>query len=179
MVESDGFVTKRASALLKAIDPIADSEGMRSTIVLVLTSLVVTACASTADVDPTVPAGVTAGTTETTTPSATQPPTTASETTTSGTVIPEYDVFLAAVATALEGTRYENEPFDNPEVVASTGLLFCERIKAGDSPDEVVLEYLTDLTGGDATAADDDQLALAGAILGAATEALCPQPEEE
>jgi hypothetical protein len=149
---------------------------MRVMIFLVFAFLIVTACASSTEVDATVPASSPTSTQTTTTPATTALP---PEMTTTSAMNPEYDVFLAAVATALEGTRYVNEPFDNPEVVASTGLLFCERIAAGDTPDEVAYEYLTDLTGGDASAADDDQLALAGAILGAATEALCPQQGDE
>src|SRR5665811_720183 len=41
---------------------------------------------------------------------------------------PAYDVFLAAVADAVEGTRYADTPFESPEVVVSTGLVLCEAI---------------------------------------------------
>ena len=87
---------------------------------------------------------------------------------------PQYDVFLAAVAVAVEGTRFKEAPFDDPEVFAATGLLICERLRDGAQSDDVVFDYLTELTEGDPSNADDDQLALAGALMGAATEALCP-----
>ncbi len=38
----------------------------------------------------------------------------------------------------------------------------------------MVFDYLTQLTGGDPASADDDQLILAGTLMGAAGEALCP-----
>jgi hypothetical protein len=38
-----------------------------------------------------------------------------------------------------------------------------------------VVDYLAELTSGDAAQADDDQLTLTGALVGAATEALCPE----
>ncbi len=88
---------------------------------------------------------------------------------------PAYDVYLAAVADVLVGTRFENAPYDDPELFAATGLLVCERLAGGQSADDFVFEYLTELTGGDAASADDDQLVLVGAIVGAATEALCSE----
>ena len=88
---------------------------------------------------------------------------------------PEYDVFLAAVAETVMGTDYEGVPFDSPELTVATGLLLCERLAGGAETDEVVLEYLSELTDGDVTQADDDQLTLTGALIGAATEALCPE----
>lgn len=92
---------------------------------------------------------------------------------------PEYDVFLAAMSVALEGTRFEATPFEDPELFAATGLLMCERIEAGINEDDVVFEYLTELTDGEAGSADDDQLVLAGALLGAATEALCREADPD
>ena len=88
---------------------------------------------------------------------------------------PEYDVFLAAVAQTVEGTGFEDVPFDNPELTVATGLLLCERLAAGAEVDDVVVDYLAELTDGDVTRADDDQLTLTGALMGAATEALCPE----
>jgi hypothetical protein len=91
---------------------------------------------------------------------------------------PAYDVFIAAVAHAVIGTRFEDSPFEEPEIFVSTGLLMCERLSAGFGPDEVTLEYLTELTGGDPSDADDDQLVLTGALLGAAEVALCPPTDD-
>jgi hypothetical protein len=87
---------------------------------------------------------------------------------------PEYDVYLAAVAQTLGGTRFEALPFEEPELFAATGLLLCERREDGVVEDDIIVEYLTDLTDGDPALADDDQLVLAGALMGAAETALCP-----
>jgi len=73
------------------------------------------------------------------------------------------------------GTRFEDGPFEDPEIFAATGLLLCERMETGAIGGEVVFEYLTELSDGDPALADDDQLALAGALIGSAGEALCPQ----
>lgn len=87
---------------------------------------------------------------------------------------PAYDVFLAAVAEAAEGTRYADTPFESPEVVVSTGLALCEAIADGQDPNSVVFEYLSALVGGSPDEADDDQLVFVGAVIGAAETALCP-----
>ncbi len=87
---------------------------------------------------------------------------------------PAYDVFLAAVAEAVEGTRYADTAFESPEVVISTGLALCEAIADGQDPDSVVFDYLSALAGGSPDRADDDQLVLVGALIGAAETALCP-----
>ena len=87
---------------------------------------------------------------------------------------PDYDVFLAAIADTLIGTRFEALPYEEPELFAATGLLLCERIDSGAIVDEVVFEYLGELTGEDPASADDDQLTLAGALTGASQQALCP-----
>lgn len=109
-------------------------------------------------------------------PSATTDPSPTSTAASTGGVGPQYDVYLAAAADALSGTRYENTPFDDPELFAATGLLVCERLADGQPADDFIFEYLTELTGGDPASAGDDQLVLAGAIVGAATEALCTGP---
>ncbi len=92
---------------------------------------------------------------------------------------PEYDVFLAAVAETVEGTEFEDVSFDNPELTVATGLLLCERLAEGADVDEIVVDYLAELTDGDVASADDDQLTLTGALVGAATEALCPELKTE
>lgn len=90
-------------------------------------------------------------------------------------IAPEYDVFLAAVAETVEGTAFEGVPFDEAELTVATGLLLCERLADGADVDEIVVDYLAELTDGDVASADDDQLTLTGALVGAATEALCPE----
>ncbi len=89
---------------------------------------------------------------------------------------PDYDVFLAAVADTLIGTRFEGLPYEEPELFAATGLVLCERMESGAIVGEVVFEYLGELTEEDPASADDDQLTLAGALTGASQQALCPNP---
>lgn len=138
---------------------------------LIAALLALTACAGTSS-----PATATAIEPSETVPPA---PTTAAavtSTTSTETTVPAgpaYDVYLAAVADVVAETRFADAPYDDPELFAATGLLVCERLAAGQSADDFVFEYLTELTGGDAASADDDQLVLVGAIVGAATEALC------
>ena len=52
---------------------------------------------------------------------------------------PDYDVFIAAIADAVIGTRFEEAPYQEPEVFVSTGLLMCKRLAAGFTSDEVTL----------------------------------------
>ena len=87
---------------------------------------------------------------------------------------PAYDVFLAAVAEAIADTRFAEVPFDEPEVTAAVGLAICESIAAGETPDQIIAEFVGDLAGGEPDQADSDQVQLTGAILGAAETALCP-----
>lgn len=87
---------------------------------------------------------------------------------------PSYEVFLAAVAEAVVDTRFANVPFDEPEITVATGLALCEAIAAGEDPDDIIVEFLADLTDGPPTDADNDQLVLTGALIGAAESALCP-----
>lgn len=103
------------------------------------------------------------------------PSTVESTTTSTQGAQPAYDVFLAAVAEAAEGTRYADTPFESPEVVVSTGLALCEAIAAGEDPDAVVFEYLSALVGGSPDEADEDQLIFVGALIGAAETALCAE----
>ena len=143
---------------------------MKRLAVIAVTTLVASACSSATeslDADPTLSTeapSTTAAAVETTVPQ--REPIV---------VAPEYDVFLAAVAETVEGTVFEDVPFDNPELTVATGLLLCERLAGGADVDEVVVDYLAELTEGDVAQADDDQLTLTGALTGAATEALCPE----
>jgi hypothetical protein len=81
-------------------------------------------------------------------------------------------VFIAAVEETLTGTSYEGAALADPDVFVATGRLFCDQLDAGDDIDTVLARYLTELAGG-VDAAGDDELVLAGAVLGAATVSLC------
>ena len=87
-------------------------------------------------------------------------------------------IFVAAVEATLVGTAYEGAALESPEVFVATGRLLCERLDAGDTVREVLSDYLDELAGG-ADRAGDDQLVLAGAVLGAAAVTLCPHHASE
>lgn len=146
--------------------------------IALLVSILLAACSAAPEPSPTT---VPDPTEATASPAPADPTSTASTSSTVGAspsstsgVQPAYDVFLAAVAEAVEGTRYADTPFESPEVVVSTGLALCEAIADGQDPDSVVFEYLSELVGGSPDEADDDQLVLVGALIGAAETALCP-----
>jgi hypothetical protein len=82
-------------------------------------------------------------------------------------------VFIATLEELLAGTSYEGEALNEPDVFVATGRLFCERLDDGDSVDDLLTAYLDQLAGG-VDIATDDELVLAGALLGAAVAALCP-----
>ncbi len=83
-------------------------------------------------------------------------------------------VFIATLEEMLAGTSYEGEALNEPDVFVATGRLFCERLNEGDSADDVLSAYLDQLAGG-VDLATDDELVLAGALLGTAVGALCPE----
>ena len=87
---------------------------------------------------------------------------------------PVYDVFLAAVAETIEDTRFADVALEEPELTVAAGLAICEAIVEGENPDAIVAEFVSELAGGQPELADEDQLILTGAILGAAEIALCP-----
>ena len=120
---------------------------------------------------------------EATTPSSGEPVTTsaspatdspATSSTTTVQVEEDLVVFIATLEELLAGTSYEGEALNEPDVFVATGRLFCERLDEGDSVDNLLSAYLDQLAGG-ADLATDDDLVLAGALLGAAVGALCPE----
>ncbi len=83
--------------------------------------------------------------------------------------------FVAALEDVLEGTIYEGQAVEAPEVFVATGVLFCEEMTAGDSPDDVTARYVEELAGVTMEQAPEDDLVLAGSILGAGVVTLCPE----
>ncbi|NQV07864.1 DUF732 domain-containing protein [bacterium] len=82
-------------------------------------------------------------------------------------------VFIATVEELVVGTSFEGEALNEPDLFVATGRYFCERLDQGDTPDDVLVAYLDEMAGG-VDVATDDQLVLAGALLGAAVGVLCP-----
>ncbi|MFH1331078.1 MAG: DUF732 domain-containing protein [Actinomycetota bacterium] len=156
---------------------------MKSAVVLVV-ALLVAACGSSTSGSGNVPEAL-EGTTSSSGGSLTtsSAPTTAAPSTSAGTTTAapfastvEEDLvgFLATLEELLVGTSYEGEALNEPDVFVATGRLFCERLDKSDSADDVLSAYLDELAGG-VGAASDDELVLAGALLGAAVGALCPE----
>ena len=83
--------------------------------------------------------------------------------------------YVAALEDALVGTAYEGEVLQSPEVFLATGALFCDQLDSGMTPDEVLTLYLETLTNGPVERAVDDDLAMAGGVLGVGVVTLCPQ----
>ncbi|MDH3306873.1 MAG: DUF732 domain-containing protein [Acidimicrobiia bacterium] len=94
---------------------------------------------------------------------------------TTTTTTPDLAVFIAALAAALADTTYEGTPLSDPEVYIATGQLFCERLSAGSTPENVLAGYLNILTEGEIGNATADQVSLAGVLLGVSVEVLCPE----
>ena len=79
--------------------------------------------------------------------------------------------FIAAVETVLTGTPNEGLVRESPEIYIAVGQAACARFTAGDSFDQVSNDLLTDLM----SANPSDDRRLVGAILGAATQTICPE----
>ncbi len=80
-------------------------------------------------------------------------------------------VFLAAGERLLKGTPYSGVLHQSPELYVAAAQLICERLSAGDSVDDVVSDFITD-TG--LSSSVDADVTLAGTVLGAGVETLCP-----
>ncbi|MCH7584996.1 MAG: DUF732 domain-containing protein [Acidobacteria bacterium] len=154
---------------------------MRNTALLVL-ALMVAGCGSiTSDTrdlsesfpDPTSSSGASVATSPSTTAATSSSASTSAPSTTL-TVEENLVVFIATLEELLVGTSYEGEALNEPDVFVATGRLFCERLDSGDSADDLLTTYLEQLAGG-VDIATDDELVLAGALLGAAVGALCPE----
>ena len=83
--------------------------------------------------------------------------------------------FLVAVDTQLGETAYAGEAMNAPEVFLATGQFFCERLDGGDTVDELLSDYVAQLSGVPIADAPDDDLVLAGSVLGAAVANLCSE----
>ncbi len=83
--------------------------------------------------------------------------------------------FVAALDEFVAGSVYEEALGEDPEVFVATGLLFCERLGAGDDPVDLLTEYVTTLSGGDPDSAPDELLDLSGWLLGVSVGYLCPE----
>ncbi len=82
--------------------------------------------------------------------------------------------YVAVIEHMLEGTAYKGAALASPDVFLATGALFCNQLDTGITSDEVVAGYLERLTGGAPDNASEDDLTMAGAVLGSGLATLCP-----
>ncbi len=159
----------------------ADMVGMRLLTSLSVAVLLLGACGGIS-AEPTaesIPAPAPASTVPTVTavPDATVPPVTTSTTRSPGPASPA-DVDLVSYVEVIEhllvGTTYQGMALESPHVFLATGALFCDQLDAGASSDQVLFDYIRTLTGGPVEAASDDDLTMAGAVLGSGLATMCP-----
>lgn len=82
--------------------------------------------------------------------------------------------YVAVIEHMLEGTTYEGAALASPDIFLATGALFCSQLDGGITSGEVLTGYLESLTGGSPDDASDDDLTMAGAVLGSGLARLCP-----
>lgn len=82
--------------------------------------------------------------------------------------------YVAVIEHMLQGTTYEGAALASPDVFLATGALFCDQLDGGITSNEVLVGYLENLTGGSPDDASDDDLTMAGAVLGSGLATLCP-----
>ena len=82
--------------------------------------------------------------------------------------------YVAVIEHMLEGTSYEGAALASPDVFLATGALFCNQLDTGITSDTVLVNYIETLTGGSVDDASDDDLTMAGAVLGSGLATLCP-----
>ena len=93
--------------------------------------------------------------------------------------IPDYAALVAAIESAMEATAYEGAALEDPEVFIATAELFCDLLREGMTTEELLAEYLDRLSDGGAVEVDDDDGLMAGVLLGASIEIVCPEYSEE
>ncbi len=79
-------------------------------------------------------------------------------------------VFVANLTETLGSTAYADAVLEDPEPFLTTGLLMCELLEEGTPPSAVLDQFLTSF----GPEPGDDDSALAGALLGSAVNAFCP-----
>lgn len=154
----------------------AQAGGRRLYGLVMVSALVLTACGSaqTPQTDPTIAVVGSSTTTSSVTLLTSTTSTTVAELAPADSV-PDLSVFIATIEAAMEGTSYEGAALEDPEVFIATAQLFCELLDQGMTADEVLGQYLDRLSEGDAAAASDDDVRLAGVLLGASVEVVCPR----
>lgn len=68
---------------------------------------------------------------------------------------------------------------EDPEVFIATAELFCDLLREGMTTEELLAEYLDRLSDGGVVEVDEDDGLMAGVLLGASMEIVCPDYSEE
>lgn len=84
---------------------------------------------------------------------------------------PEFALFLTSLESALTGTRYADEVFNEADVFVAIGQLMCERLDGGETVDEVLARLVGALDEDEAT---PEETVAIGVVFGVAIEVLCP-----
>lgn len=80
-------------------------------------------------------------------------------------------LFIAATERALVGTDQESAVFDDPEIYIALGQAACARFSADETFEQIATDLLNDIDTENAA----DETRLVGAVIGAATQTLCPE----
>lgn len=136
-------------------------------VLVVVAGLAVAACSTSEPI---------ADSTTSTLSSASTTSTTSSTSTTTAQVfdpVTEEDLirFVAATEYALRGTAQEGVVYDAPEIYVAIAQEACARFSDGEDFDQVAADLIADLSS--AGLSNEDRLV--GAILGAATQTICPE----
>ena len=149
---------------------------VRNVVLLLLATVsVLASCA-----DQAVEAEATGSTAEVESPPPTSaPPSSNTTTTTVDEFIPDYAALIAAIESAMESTAYEGAALEDPEVFIATAEVFCDLLREGMTTEELLAEYLDRLSDGGVVEVDEDDGLMAGVLLGASMEIVCPKYSEE
>ncbi len=100
-------------------------------------------------------------------------------TTTTSSFVPDYAALIAVIEAEMVGTTYEGAALEDPEVFIATAELFCDLLDEGLTTDDLLSEYLDRLSDGGAAEVDEDDGLMAGVLLGASIEIVCPEASAE
>jgi hypothetical protein len=92
--------------------------------------------------------------------------------------VPDYAVLIATVEAAMEETAYDGAALEDVEVFIATAELFCDLLDEGMTTDELLADYLDRISDGGTVEVDEDDGLMAGVLLGAAIEVVCPEHSE-
>lgn len=82
---------------------------------------------------------------------------------------------MATLEELVADTPFSGAILDSPQVFVAAGEVICVRLDAGDSVDEILVDYLNGFNEPDNEMTEEDVIALAGGVLGASVQLFCPQ----